>query len=164
MAVADSYELIVNGVQCPPEFTHLLTPMEFEKMVEMFSSHDVEKTGYIDMKKVRDFYEMIEVDIPNFRMDQIISELTVESNGSVRFEEMCRFSVLLKTSSESRLKEISAKLARNKTTPVVEIYNQAAKRGLKVEFIALEIRETSDVGLAVHLTQVSFDFRDSYLT
>jgi hypothetical protein len=156
MPFIDPVDLLIDDFKCPPELTHLLTPMEIEEMVEAFSSNDIEKTSrHIDVKKARDFFEKIEIGISIFKMDELIADLKLDSCGHLRFEEICRLSVLLKTSGESRLQKVSTKLARNKTTPVAEMYHQAAKRNIKVEYVALEMRETSDVGLAVHLTQVS---------
>ena len=156
MPIIDPFELSIDDFKCPSEYSHLLTPFEIEEMVEAFSPHDIEKTSrHIDVNKARDFFQTIEIGISNDKMDEVVADLKLDSQGHIRFEEMCRLSVLLKTSGESRLQKVSVKLARNKTTPVAEIYHQAAMRGLKVEYIALEMRETSDVGLAVHLTQVS---------
>lgn len=155
MPIIDHFELLSDDFRCPSELNHLLTPFEIEELVKAFSSHDIEKTSHhIDVKKARDFFETIEIGISKCKMDELVVDLKLESSGHLRFDEMCRLYVLLKTSGECRLQKISARLARNNTTPVAEMYHQAAMRGIKVEYIALEMRETCDAGLAVHLNQV----------
>lgn len=154
MAEGHFFELIALGIKCPSEFTHILTPFEFEELVVLYSSHESAKCSPVSKELFRKIVQLKETELSASRVDELMTEVHFDSTGRVTFEELCRLIVMLKTSGESRIQVLSESLATGKTTAEAELQRQAVARQLKVKFSALEIRETSDVGLAVHLTEV----------
>jgi ankyrin repeat protein len=148
------YELIFDGVQCPTELTHILTPMEFEELVTLFYMYDTSRTGFVtreDFKRI-----CVDLDFESFpgKIDGLMADIDIDKEEFIAIDELCRFSVMVKTSMEGKLRVLTEKLAKERTTPFVELHHQAAARDLKVKFIALEIRETSIMGLPVHVTEL----------
>jgi hypothetical protein len=149
-----AYELIFDGVKCPTELTHILTPMEFEELVTLFYTFDTSRSGFV----TRDDFKRICVDLnlessPG-KIDQLMIDIDVDDEDIISFDDLCRLSVMVKTSMEGKLRVLTEKLAKERTTPFVELHHQATARDLKVTYIALEIRETSIMGLPVHVMEL----------
>jgi hypothetical protein len=80
--------------------------------------------------------------------------IEVDEDGLVDMDELCRIAVMAKTCPQGRVMHISEKLLDLHTTPFVELHREAGKRNLRPKFACLDIRDTSDVGLAVHVSEV----------
>jgi hypothetical protein len=151
MPLEDLYELVVDGIKCPPDITHILTPMEFEELVISFYSYNPSRSGLVRRDEFKAI--CIELNTPG-NVDELIKTLDVNDEGLLSFEDLCRITVMVKTSVKGRVRVITEELAREKTTPFVELHKQAAARDLIVKFIAVDIRDSCDVGVPVHVTEV----------
>jgi len=49
----EANQLVVEGFKCPDEFINVLTPMEFEEMVNLFVTFDANKSGTIDRHEAK---------------------------------------------------------------------------------------------------------------
>ena len=152
------FKLVVDGIQCPTEFTHLFTPFEFEELVYSFNEYDITKSGHIMLAEMIALCRHLDYTISPEAIDKILQEtdggIGIDDNGMVHFEEACRIVVMAKTCQEGRINHITQKLTDAHTTTYVELYKETKQRSLRVKFQCLDIRETSDVGLPVHLSEV----------
>ena len=152
----DIYELIVHGIKCPPEHSHILTPMEFEELVLVFYSYDSTRSGSVEKEEFKIICNDLKMGYTSEKLDELMDgDFDIEVPGRVSFEELCRLAVMIRTSSDNKVHVLCEALATDKTTPFVELHRQAAARDLKIKFVALDIRETCDVGLPVHVTEVT---------
>ena len=154
MPADDIYELVVDGIKCSPEHTHILTPMEFGALVSAFFSYDIERTGSVDSDTFKTISYDLKMGYTSEKLDELMADLNIDEFGNYAFEELCRLAVIQKTGPDNKMHNISMLLSNDKTTPFVELHRQAAARNLKIKFFALDIRETSDVGLPVHVSEV----------
>ena len=167
MADEDEYRLIVDGIQCPPEYTHILTPLEFEELVLAFREHDPERTGLIPLEPFKDVCRGLDYTLSKDVVEKMFEEvdgdggIEVDEDGLVDMDELCRIAVMAKTCEQGKVMHISEKLLKLRTTPFVELHREAGTRNLRVKFACLDIRDTSDVGLAVHVSEVRLAFNIS---
>lgn len=98
--------------------------------------------------------DMEESSLNSNKLIKILEENNNEEMNQFTFKDLCRLAVIAKTSQQNKVTVLNKALAADKTTPFVELHKQAVSRELKVKFVALDIRETSDVGLPVHVTEV----------
>ena len=160
MADDEEYRLIIDGLQCPPEYTHILTPLEFEELVLAFREHDPERTGLIPVEAFKDVCRSLDYTLSKDVVEKMFVEvdgdggIEVDEDGLVDMDELCRIAVMAKTCPQGRVMHISEKLLDLHTTPFVELHREAGKRNLRPKFACLDIRDTSDVGLAVHVSEV----------
>jgi hypothetical protein len=135
-------EMIVDGYKCPDEFVKILTPMEFEEMVHLFTKFDVDGSNTIDKHETKKILLYLGMDASMEMATQLLDVVDVDKSGEIDFEEFCSFIVLLKR-GDPRLKGFGNMLDVLTSTPLGELERQAAGRNLKINFTIVEKREAT---------------------
>ena len=83
--------------------------------------------------------------------------MLLNNKGMVYFDELARIAVMAKTcpgEEGGKIVYVGERLYQLRTTPFVELHREAKARNLRVTFRCLDIRESSDVGLPVHVSEL----------
>lgn len=96
----DAHAIIVDGFRCPDEFVDTLTPMEFEEMVVMFKTYDVNGNGNIDKHEARKILHSLGLESSLQKAEELLALIDVDGSGEIDFDEYCRFIFLIKTGDE----------------------------------------------------------------
>jgi ankyrin repeat protein len=134
--------LVVDGYRCPNEYIHVITPMEFEEMVNLFTKFDTNKNGTIDVHEAKKILHYLELDFSIEKAEELMKLIDTDGSGEIDFAEFCKFIVLMKRGDE-RVKGFSHLLDKINSTPLGELERQAKFRELKIEFEVIEEREAT---------------------
>lgn len=138
----DSHAMIVDGFRCPDQFIDALTPMEFEEMVTLFKTYDVNGNGTIDKHEARKILFSLGMDSSLERADELIKLVDADGSGEIDFPEYCRFIILVKNGDE-RFASFSGMVDKIKETPLGELEHQLVMRNLRSHFVTIEVREAT---------------------
>lgn len=145
--------MIVDGLRCPNEFLHLITPMEFEEMVHIFTKFDADHSGTIDVHETKKILHFLGMDFSIEKAEELLKIVDSDGSGEIDFAEFCGFIVMIKR-GDDRLKGFSSLIDKIKTTPLGELERQAATRGFKIQFRVVEIRPSSLVNPTIYVVEV----------
>jgi len=70
--------------------------MEFEEMVTLFKTYDVNGNGTIDKHEARKILFSLGMDSSLERADELIKLVDADGSGEIDFPEYCRFIILVK--------------------------------------------------------------------
>lgn len=145
--------MIVDGFKCPNEFLQLITPMEFEEMVHIFTKFDADHSGTIDVHETKKILHFLGMDFSIEKAEDLLKIVDTDGSGEIDFNEFCGFIVMIKR-GDDRLKGFGSLLDKIKTTPLGELERQAASRGFKIQFRVVEIRPSSLVNPTIYVVEV----------
>lgn len=75
--------LVVDGFRCPNEYLNVITPMEFEEMVNLFTTFDTNNSGTIDKHETKKILHFLGLD---FSMDKAEELLRIVSDDLLSTE------------------------------------------------------------------------------
>ena len=145
------------------EYTHILTPLEFTELVYAWKEQDPTGSGLIPVDKFKDLCRGLDYTMSREIIETMFVEvdgdggIDVDDEGMVYFDELARIAVIAKTcpgEEGGKIIFVGEKLYQLRTTPFVELHREAKARNLRVNFRCLDIRESSDVGLPVHVSEL----------
>lgn len=139
---AATYKMEVMGMKCPKEFVNVLTPMEFEEIVDLFLKYDVDSSGTIDKHEARKILESLGMESSLEESEKMLAIVDSDGSGEISFPEYCRFIVMIKEGDE-RFEKFGALLSKVHNTPLGELEKQAKLRNLTTKFNVIEMRENS---------------------
>lgn len=145
--------MTVDGFRCPNQFLNLITPMEFEEMVNIFTKFDADHSGTIDVHETKKILHFLGMDFSIEKAESLMKIVDVDGSGEIDFEEFCGFIVMIKR-GDDRLKDFGSLLEKIKTTPLGELERQSASRGFKIVFRVVEIRPSSLVNPTLYVVEV----------
>lgn len=146
--------MVVDGFKCPDEFTLVLTPMEFEEMVNLFVMFDADKSGTIDKHEAKKILSHLGMDASIDRAEELLLMIDEDSGGTIDFNAFCKFIVLIKRGDE-RLVDFNSLIESINQTPLAALEQQAKIRGLDMEFHFVDKREASLTHPALFVVEVS---------
>jgi hypothetical protein len=146
-------ELIVDGFKCPDEFLKLITPMEFEEMVALFTRFDSNKSGTIDKHETKKILHFLGMDSSLERAEELLDIVDADKSGEIDFDEFCKFIVMIKRGDE-RLTKFGSMLDKLNSTPLGELERQAKNRDLKIRFVIVEERPASLMNPTLYVVEV----------
>ncbi len=138
----EEHAIVVDGYKCPDEFVNIITPMEFEEMVNLFTKFDVDHSNTIDKHETKKILIYLGMDASMEMAIELLDIVDVDKSGEIDFEEFCNFIVMLKR-GDPRLQGYGAMLLVLNSTPLGELERQCVTRGLKIKFVIKEKREAT---------------------
>jgi hypothetical protein len=138
----EKHALVVDGFRCPEEFVKILTPMEFEEIVNLFTKFDVDHSGTIDKHETKKVLQYLGMEGSMDMANELIDIIDIDKSGEIDFQEFCNFIVMLKR-GDPRLQGYSSMLSVLNSTPLGELERQASSRGLSIRFVIIEKREAT---------------------
>ncbi|RYH28302.1 EF-hand domain-containing protein [archaeon] len=144
---------VVDGFRCPNDYIKILTPMEFEEMVNLFVKFDANRSGTIDKHETKKILHFLGLDFSLEKAEELLKIVDQDGSGEIDFEEFCTFVVLIKK-GDDRLKDFGSLLEKINSTPLGELERQAQYRGLKVEFEIVEEREATLLNPTLYVAEV----------
>ena len=135
-------ELVVDGFRCPDEFITILTPMEFEEMVNLFVKFDANMSGTIDKHEAKKILNFLGMEASLKKAEELLLIVDTDKSGEIDFDEFCNFIVMMKRGDE-RLEGFSHLLGILNSSPLGELERQSINRGLKITFEIVEKREAT---------------------
>jgi hypothetical protein len=138
----DDNALIIDGFKCPDEYIHIITPMEFEEMVNLFVKFDSNASGTIDKHEAKKILHFLGMDFSLEKAEDLLKIIDTDGSGEVDFEEFCHFIVMIKRGDE-RLKGFGNMIEKLHCTPLGELERQAEYRHLKIGFHVVEVRAST---------------------
>jgi hypothetical protein len=132
----------VLGLKCPKEFVNVITPMEFEEIVDLFLKYDVDGSGTIDKHEARKILESLGMESSLEKSEEMLKIVDSDGSGEISFPEYCRFIVMIKQGDE-RFEKFGALLSKVHNTPLGELEKQAKLRNLVTKFNVIDMRENS---------------------
>lgn len=134
--------LVIDGFKCPDEFLNIITPMEFEEMVNLFTRFDANKSGSIDVHETKKILHFLGMDFSLHKAEELLAVVDTDKSGEIDFAEFCGFIVMIKRGDE-RLTGFHTLIEKMNSTPLGELERQARNRDFKLRFRVVEIREAS---------------------
>ena len=138
----EQHAMVVDGYRCPDEFVKIITPMEFEEMVNLFTKFDVDHSNTIDKHETKKILLYLGMDASMDMAMELLEIVDVDKSGEIDFDEFCNFIVMLKR-GDPRLSGYSSMLNVLNSTPLGELERQASSRNLKIRFVIVEKREAT---------------------
>lgn len=138
----EEHAMVVDGYKCPDEFVKILTPMEFEEMVNLFTKFDVDHSNTIDKHETKKILLYLGMEGSIEMAQDLLDIIDVDKSGEIDFNEFCNFIVMLKR-GDPRLNGYSSMLSVLNATPLGELERQATSRNLKISFAIIEKREAT---------------------
>ena len=138
----EQHALVVEGFKCPDEFINVITPMEFEEMVNLFIKFDTDHSNSIDIHEARKILVYINMESSLDKAEELLKVIDTDHSGEIDFNEFCNFIVLMKR-GDSRLVGFNSMLGMISSTPLGELEKQATIRKLKINFKIIEQRQAT---------------------
>lgn len=138
----EKHAMIVDGYKCPDEFVKIITPMEFEEIVNLFTRFDVDHSDTIDKHEIKKVLLYLGMEASMDMAKELLEIIDVDKSGEIDFGEFCNFIVMLKR-GDPRLEGYSSMLQVLNSTPLGELERQASSRNLKIRFVIIEKREAT---------------------
>ena len=138
----EQHAMVVDGYKCPDEFIKIITPMEFEEMVNLFTKFDVDHSNTIDKHETKKILLYLGMDASLDMAKELLEIIDVDKSGEIDFNEFCNFIVMLKR-GDPRLQGYSSMLDVLNSTPLGELERQASSRNLNIRFVIVEKREAT---------------------
>lgn len=92
----EEHAMVVDGFKCPDEFVKILTPMEFEEIVNLFTKFDVDHSNTIDIHETKKVLIYLGMEGSIDMAQDLLKIIDVDKSGAIDFEEFCNFIVMLK--------------------------------------------------------------------
>lgn len=138
----EMHAMVVDGYKCPDEFVKIITPMEFEEIVNLFTKFDVDHSDTIDKHEIKKVLLYLGMEASMDMAKDLLEIIDVDKSGEIDFNEFCNFIVMLKR-GDPRLQGYSSMLQVLNSTPLGELERQASSRNLKIRFVIIEKREAT---------------------
>lgn len=138
----EEHAMVVDGFKCPDQFLSLITPMEFEEMVNLFTKFDVDHSNTIDKHETKKILIYLGMDASMDMAAELLDIVDVDKSGEIDFDEFCNFIVMLKR-GDPRLQGYGSMLSVLNSTPLGELERQCSTRNLKIRFVIVEKREAT---------------------
>lgn len=129
--------MVISSFSCHEDFLNIITPMEFEEMVELFVKYDVNKNIRLDKFEARKLLYDIKLEANIIASVEFIRTIAAFGKPDICFDEYCRFVVMIKNEVES-VYPYRGFLDLIKKTPLGFLEHQTDIRGLKIKFFLLE--------------------------
>ncbi|CAM9173174.1 unnamed protein product, partial [Phaeothamnion confervicola] len=131
--------LRMGNFVCPPQLVNDFTPLEFEEVVHLFEKYDDDQSGTLDVTEVRHMLQELQVDYDEAHALQLLKKVDTDGSGRLDFAEFCVFLARVKA-GDKKLRGLGALTALLNETPAAVLQQQAAARGLTVEYRIVEER------------------------
>jgi hypothetical protein len=138
----EKHAMVVDGFKCPDEFVKIITPMEFEELVNLFTKFDVDHSNTIDKHETKKVLLYLGMEASMDMAKELLEIIDIDKSGEIDFNEFCNFIVMLKR-GDPRLQGYGAMLQHLNSTPLGELERQASGRNLKIRFVIVEKREAT---------------------
>jgi hypothetical protein len=138
----EKHAMVVDGFKCPDEFVKIITPMEFEELVNLFTKFDVDPSNTIDKHETKKVLLYLGMEASMDMAKELLEIIDIDESGEIDFNEFCNFIVMLKR-GDPRLQGYGAMLQHLNSTPLGELERQASGRNLKIRFVIVEKREAT---------------------
>ncbi len=145
--------LIIEGFKCPDDYLNIITPMEFEEIVNLFQRFDSDQSGTIDKHETKKILHFLGLDYSLDKAEELLRIIDVDGSGEIDFAEFCSFFVMIKRGDE-RLGKYANVIEKLHSTPLGELERQAKFRELKVTFQIVEIREASLTNPTLYVVEI----------
>lgn len=145
--------MVVDGFKCPDEYINLITPMEFEELVSLFTRFDSNHSGTIDVHETKKILHFLGMDFSIEKAEDLLRIVDTDGSGEIDFSEFIGFIIMIKRGDE-RLKGFSTMLDKINSTPLGELERQATSRDFKIEFQVVEIRPPSLVNPTLYVVEL----------
>ena len=146
------HAMIVDGFKCPDEFIEIITPMEFEEMVNLFQKFDANHSGTIDKHETKRILHYLGMDFSIEKAEEMLQLVDKDGSGEIEFDEFCHFIAMIKRGDE-RLAQFGAILEKLNATPLAELERQANLRNLKIKFEIVEVRPASVTNPTIYVVE-----------
>jgi hypothetical protein len=145
--------MVIDGFKCPDEYLNLITPMEFEEMVSLFTTFDANKSGTIDVHETKKILHFLGMDFTLEKAEELLKIVDTDGSGEIDFNEFCGFIVMIKKGDE-RLKGFGNMLDKIRSTPLGELERQAKLRDFKIQFRIVEIRAANLTNPTIYVVEL----------
>ena len=148
-------QLIVDGFKCPNEFLEILTPMEFEEMVNLFVNFDSNRSGTIDKHEAKKILQFLGMHATLEKAENLLNLVDVNNTGEIGFDDFCKFIVLIKR-GDDRFIQFSTMLSKIGESPMFELERQVKSRNLRIHFQVVEERKATVLLPPTFVVEVSY--------
>jgi len=114
----EQHALIVDGFKCPDEYINVITPMEFEEMVNLFIKFDSDHSHSIDIHEIRKILVYINMESSLDKAEELLKLIDTDHSGEIDFNEFCSFIVSMKR-GDPRLIGFNSMLGMISSTPLL---------------------------------------------
>ena len=152
--VDGEYKLEHNGFVCPQKYVNDFTPSQYEEMVEMFNTYDVDQSKTIDAMEIRKLLCDLDMGHQMEEATKLMAELDTDGSGEMDWDEFCEFFSRI-VRGDSTLRGFAKLTEQLNETPVSMLAEQAKKRDMEVDFKLLEERVATSMHAAHYVLEVT---------
>ena len=148
------FKLQHEGFVCPQKYVNDFTPSQYEEMVEMFQTYDVDKSRTIDVQEIRKLLSDLDMGHQMDEAMKLMQELDTDGSGEMDWDEFCEFFSRI-VRGDTSLRGFAKLTEQLNETPVSMLAEQAKKRDMEVGYKLLEERVATSMHAAHYVLEVT---------